>query len=449
MLEFLGGLSLLDASAVYVVGSDGLSDGRLLEAQPVTQLFQLLDKGCEVERSLWDNKLLVIDLDIDYENFDTAIEAYSEPTRVFQIMQPVIDAALGVLNENGIKPLHLVSGKGHHLVWAVGQKTTAFDRLAKLGQIPASLAALYQSDCYGLGRELSSRLAGAFAGAGMLLEFVAHRILIRSMSRCCVPVQITAIEVGPGPKGREIVSLDISEYGDPLYARRIRIPFSAYLKTRRLSWCLNETSERILRPLFGIPLAEMRINEALQVMRDPDAVMDLGTRVSTQIPDQSESCLSLLDIYERSDLAAFHRSFYSDPAPKITGAECKGIDDSALPPCTRCILDNPNDWLLKPVGVQHVTRMLLALGWGTRDIVDAVRERFEADAVWGDSWIDRDRTYRALFYVRLFAGLIAVGLDQLIDLNCVSHKEKGYCPGASCSYNLADYQKMLRGRNRD
>ena len=110
-----------------------------LEAQRVTQLFQLFDRGCEVERSLWYDKCLVIDLDIDYENFDCAIEAYSEPTRVFQIMQPVIDGALGVLNENGITPLHLVSRKGH-LMWTVGQKTAAFDRLAKLRSDPGQLS---------------------------------------------------------------------------------------------------------------------------------------------------------------------------------------------------------------------------------------------------------------------------------------------------------------------
>ena len=97
MLEFLGGPSVSNASAVYVVGGDGLSDGRRLDAQPVTQLFHLLDKGCEVERSLWDDKSLLIDLDIDYENFDCASEAYLEPARVFQIMQPVIDGALGSL----------------------------------------------------------------------------------------------------------------------------------------------------------------------------------------------------------------------------------------------------------------------------------------------------------------------------------------------------------------
>ena len=46
-----------------------------------------------------DEKMFVIDLDIDYENFDCASEAYSNPARVFQIMQPVVDTALDVLNE--------------------------------------------------------------------------------------------------------------------------------------------------------------------------------------------------------------------------------------------------------------------------------------------------------------------------------------------------------------
>ena len=57
MIEFLGGSCVMDATAVYVVGSDGRMDGRLLETQPVMRLSQLLDEGCEVERSLWDKSL--------------------------------------------------------------------------------------------------------------------------------------------------------------------------------------------------------------------------------------------------------------------------------------------------------------------------------------------------------------------------------------------------------
>ena len=453
MLEFLGGRSLNDATAMYVVGNDGSSESHLCEAQPVTRLFQLMEEGLDLERSLWDRKSLVIDLDIDYENFDSPAEAYLNPERIFKILHPVVDIALDVLNECGIRPLHMVSGKGHHLVWSIGRAAPAFKRLAKLGEIPDSLASFGEGGCHGLGDRVSSTLARAFAGAGMLLEYVAHRVLRRSRSRCSVPVQVTAVEVGPGPKGREIVSLDISEYGEPLYARRIRMPFSAYLKPRRLIWCLGEDWVQSTPPIIEVPLIGIPVRKAIDVMRSPEAVLDLASRVSTAIPDQSEQCLDLLDAYEQSDLAAFHQSFLADqeqhPAPERKVLKLTEFDESVLPPCTRCILDNPNDWLLKPVGVQHVTRVLLAVGWKTRDIVALIHERFEADFGWGNIWDHRDPTYRAQFYVRLFAGLIELGVDQLTDLNCISHQEKGYCPGEWCSYNLADYQVALRRRNRE
>ena len=40
----------------------------------------------------------------------------------------------------------------------------------------------------------------------------------------------------------------------------------------------------------------------------------------------------------------------------------------ALPPCAQHVLNEPNDWLLKPSGIQLVTRCLLALGW--RPLID-------------------------------------------------------------------------------
>ena len=91
----------------------------------------------------------------------------------------------------------------------------------------------------------------------MILEFVGHRVLAASALECPVPVQLTSIEVGPGIQGREIVSFDLSEYGDPLHRRHIRVPFSAYLKPRRLEWALGEAGVRHLLPIFTIPLCGM------------------------------------------------------------------------------------------------------------------------------------------------------------------------------------------------
>jgi hypothetical protein len=65
------------------------------------------------------------------------------------------------------------------------------------------------------------------------------RVLQTAAAQCQVPLQLSSIEVGPRAAGREIVCFDVSEYDDPLHTRRIRLPFSAYLKPRRYEWALG------------------------------------------------------------------------------------------------------------------------------------------------------------------------------------------------------------------
>ncbi len=50
-----------------------------------------------------------------------------------------------------------------------------------------------------------------------------------------------------------------------------------------------------------------------------------------------------------------------------------------LPPCARRILTQPNDALLKPAGIRHVVRSLLALGWHPRHIAGLIRSKYERD----------------------------------------------------------------------
>jgi hypothetical protein len=57
-----------------------------------------------------------------------------------------------------------------------------------------------------------------------------------------------------------------------------------------------------------------------------------------------------------------------------------------------------------------------------------------------------DPAWRAEFYTRLFAGMIATGADTLVDLNCVSHQEKGYCRVPDCRSNLAELRDRLQAR---
>jgi hypothetical protein len=54
---------------------------------------------------------------------------------------------------------------------------------------------------------------------------------------------------------------------------------------------------------------------------------------------------------------------------------------------------------------------------------------------------------RADFYTRLFASLHATGLDPLIDLNCTSTRDKGFCfPPASGSCSLEPMRQTLLSR---
>ena len=101
--------------------------------------------------------------------------------------------------------------------------------------------------------------------------------------------------------------------------------------------------------------------------------------------------------------------------------------------------------------MQLVTRCLLAAKWHPRHIAGFIRSKFENPAFnWGVNWGDYVPAIRADFYTRLFAGQIATGLDRLIDLNCTSTREKGFCvPLASGSCCLEPVrQTLLKPRKR-
>ncbi len=85
----------------------------------------------------------------------------------------------------------------------------------------------------------------------------------------------------------------------------------------------------------------------------------------------------------------------------------------------------------------------MALGWSPFDIVQRICRAYSNDCGWGDTWDRLDPCNRATFYTRLFAGMITTGIDQLIDFNCVSHQEKGYCMIPECSSDLILYRDML------
>jgi hypothetical protein len=447
LVEFLGGTTPANATAVFVT-ANGRSPHVWYDPRPTTDLWQLVHSGGEIARSLWDRESLIAHLDIEYVNFDDPAEPYVHRPRTFALQRPVVRAVEEMLVDHGVAPLHLLSGRGHHFVWRVAHDSDAFIELADLGRVSPTLMGKYAQPQPPHGMHIPPNLGRAFAGMGQVLEFVAHRVLKAAATSCQVPIQLTAVEVGPIARGREIISIDLSEYGDPLFTRNTRMPFSTYLKPLHAPRFDDKGVSRYLSPLSMIPLHEMDEDEAIYVMQDREAVADLARRASVHIPEQSAGTVRLVASYHRSRLARFHSDFYmaEHDAPEAWPSGYDRTPLETLPLCVSRILRQPNDLLLKPAGMQHVVRTLLGADWSPRHIGGLIRSKFERNFGWGPTWYVYDAATRADFYVRLFAGLLADGLDELVDFNCRSTLEKGYCCATYCGEVLERCRQACAGR---
>jgi hypothetical protein len=442
----------IDATAVDRASCEFLAAGDENASPPFTpysprELDSLLDGGFEICRSLWDRNALIADFDIEYVNFDTPAEAFVDAERAFAIQQPVERTIQRLLEEYRIQALQVLSGRGHHFVWRIEQNSDVFEMLAEIGEGPPSLRALEQEPHPPNGNAVPIKLARAFAGLGLVMEFLAHRVKQIAAPLTQIPVELTAVEVGPSEHGREMISVDISEYGDPLYSRTIRVPFSVYLKPWQQPWIFDPDVLGRLQPLFAIPLQGINWREGISRMSDPQFTMELAARVSTSIPDATYGTGKLLTDYWNSKLADFHSSFYSqeqhpaDVWPETYDRQPLEI----LPACARIALETPNDLLLRPAHIRRLVRVLLALGWHPRHIAGLICSKYARNFGW-TQFVNVDPATRADFYTRVFAGLFATGIDDLVDFNCVSAQEQGTCTFSDCGFDLLNFRKSALER---
>ncbi|MFB3905304.1 MAG: hypothetical protein ACE15E_17785 [Acidobacteriota bacterium] len=416
LTEFLGGFSLEEATCVYLSRSDHPLYSNLQLKTP-NQLQYYLDQGVDVARSLWDRESLIVDIDIEYVNFDFPAEPYLDLDRTFEIQQPVALATQKILLRSGISPLHLIGGRGHHFMWRIPRHTRAFRTIKAFGRLSRRVRQLYAQRHPPMEEPVSEEMGLAFAGLGLVIEYLGHGIKAETKERCQIPVEITAVEVAPGLRGREMISIDTSAFGDPLYTRMVRIPFTAYRKHWEQGVATAPELAARIPPLFFIPLHEMQVSDGLRVMQDAGLVSELAQRASVQIPDQAEATEVLVESYRGSSLKRFHDWFYSqehDP-PESWPDTYDRTPLDPLPSCARHVLNHPNDLLLKPAYIRVLTHVMLALGWHPRHISGLIRSKYERDFGWVPPWEEYEPGVRADFYTRLFSGLFYTGIDQVED----------------------------------
>lgn len=429
IVDFLGGRDLASATCIHLASCDSADPARL-ERWPVVELDRLLRSGVGIARSLYDTHSILVHLDIEYVNHDAPAEAFTNPWRAFRAQEPVVAKIEELLADWGIRPLHLLTGQGHHFVW----------RFLRGSELERRLVHLFPTTSL-------ERTERVFAHLGLLMDYFAFRIKAESQVASTLPVEITAIQVLPGASGqRELISIDISEYGDPLASRTIRVPFTRYLKPWNSGLVRRLGLEDQIGPCVCIPLHEIDVMQALKFRQDPGDVAELAKRCCTLIPDEGEGTTRLLEEYLGSSLRAFHQRFYETehdvPARWPETYARTSLDD--LPGCVRQILRFPNDLLLKPAGMRLATRCLLARGWHPRHIAGLFRSKFEDSAHgWGRSWEGYSPAFRADFYVRIFAGQIALELDSLADFHCEGLRAQGFCWKNEDPCDLAPFHATL------
>lgn len=439
LVEFLGADSLEHATADYLTHSDGC-EFDTKELRPPGELEWFLKRDMDIARSLADTESCLLHLDVEYVNFDSPAEALVDPWRCFELQEPVVKVIESLLMEWGVQPLHLITGQGHHFVWRIRRSSEVARRISALSPAPEMVKACMDRVPQLLVGKIVSSDQAAFAATALLIEFVAHRVKQKAARLSSLPVEITAVHVGPcSTSQREMISIDISEYGDPLHTRMIRMPFTNYRKPWVTGLARRLGIEKEIPAIRSIPLHEMDFRQALKVRQVDRDVQELAHRACARIPLQEEGTSHLLDSYLASRLRRFHEYYYStthDPKerwPETYDRTPLGV----LPHCVQHVLEHPNDLLLKPAGMQLVTRCLLAQGWHPRHIAGLIRSKFENPAHgWGIHWEDYEAGTRADFYTRLFAGLHLTGLDRLVDFNCTSTREKGFCflpSGGACN----------------
>jgi hypothetical protein len=430
LIEYLGGDTLDSATAVFITHSDGCLFQRS-ELRPPSELKTLLDLDIDIARSLADRESVLFHLDIEYVNFDDPTAAYSDPHRAFAFQEPTVRVIEELLLEWGIRPLHLITGQGHHFVWRISSNSTLAQQITALNPAPELACACHLRAGEGVTEEIRLEAQEMFTAIALPMEYIAHRIKWLAAPLSKLPVEITAVHVGPGQfQNREIVSIDISEYGDPLHTRMVRMPYTNYIKPWASGLVRDPRLGEGLPRFRTIPLFEMDVEQAIACSRNEKEVRRLARRAGTSIPFQEKGTARLLSEYLNSDLRMFHEDFYSVPHLSEDDLEEKyGSLSTLLPPCGKSLLDYPNDRLLKPAGIQLITRSLLGLGWHPRHIADLIRSKFaNPDYCWGVDWLEYEPGTRADFYTRLFAGLWKTGVDELVDFNCISTMEKGFCP---------------------
>ena len=408
----------------------------------VSNFHWILDHGLDIFRSVWDKESTVVVLDVEYFNIDYPGEIYHDPAACFLKLEPFHEVVQKKFQEWGIPHLTIMTGQGYHFAFKVLADSPADQTLERIGCLPDSLVGKYTATSEHRHRRVSLKHGRAFDGLGRVMEYVGHELVRATAGVGPVPVVFSDIAVGSvDGRYREAISVDLTAYGDPIFMRDIRCPFSTHQKHKVQVYKVGQRIAREIPVQISLPRRpDPPLHDLLTRRRNFAAAAEVAKTGDCILPGADDPFDRLIRTYLESPLAAFHREFDSaDHDPwQAWPRPYDRLKLSTLPPCIALPIRHPNPSLLQPTHVQNVVRYLFMNGWHPKHIGGLIRSKYERPYGWSEDWTHFDACSRANFWARLYAGALAAGLDGLTDFNCVSMQERRLCPKPWCGHNLAD-----------
>ncbi len=400
----------------------------------------ILDKGLDIFRSIWDKCGTVCVLDIEYFNLDYAGEVYYNPERTFKKIEPLYNLIKSLYQKYNIPYLCIMTGQGYHFSSFVSTDSALSKKLENIGYIEETVAKKYR-EMTRRRRKVSIAYGKIFNAIGRLMEFLTHQILAEGNKISPVPIVFSDIPVGKrGEIGREAISIDLTAFADPVYMRDIRCPFSTHQKHRLQKYKVGEYIAEKIPIQIALPRDnKISLDELLFARRHFRRSSEIAENANCQIPKAEQGFENLFNDYLKSKLYEFHRNFDSvqHDTPELWQYTYDKLDESNFPECIKKILHYPNPNALMPGNIQTLVRFLLKNHWHPKHIAGLLRSKYErSHYFWDTDWNKYDPSSRANFWCRCFAGFIYCNIDGEIDYNCVSHQEKGLCPNLKCGHYL-------------
>ena len=398
---------------------------------------ELIDGGNNLFRALWDTNYITFFFDVEYVCNRDPKRIYTHSKEIFWQMEPVYCTIKEVFNQYGIKPMTIATGQGYHFVFQVPWFCPETRELVNIGYLEDTVKGKYQHLTHKRDIVVSDDEGRAFDGTGKVLEFIAQDVISR-LNGFNIPVGIG--DLVPGNEKREMINLDLSSYPDPLHLRVMRTAFSTHDKHRKKGLILPVM---VATPRYTpCNEHEIGIDEIFHNRIHFEHSAEYANAITCSMPWFGNEFGNLMRAYKSSDLFRFHQDF------DATGQEHHSkwpetydrFDTRQLPDCIKFVLENPNPNLLQPAQIQALVRVLTGKGWWhPSHVAGLIRSKYERGN-WEYEWRKYDANRHARVWTRIYSGMIATGLDQRTDQNCLSRNEQGLCTSRNCKKKLEFYK---------